>query len=148
MRSQNETDAPSTTASESEPFTVLRRLHEALESGGHGEQLRELFVPEAELVERPNVLKPDGATATVGDMIAASTAGASLLAVQRYAVHSCVAAGDEVAVRLTWEGEVAADAGPFRRGQVLTAHIAQFATVRDGRIVRLETFDCYEPFDR
>ena len=45
-------------------------------------------------------------------------------------------------------GEIARDFGPFRRGQTLTAHIAQFIETRDGRICRIETYDCYEPFPR
>jgi len=41
---------------------------------------------------------------------------------------------------------VARDAGPFREGQRLTAHLAQFAEVEGGRIRSIETFDCYEAF--
>jgi ketosteroid isomerase-like protein len=37
------------------------------------------------------------------------------------------------------------DAGPFRAGQQLVAHIAGLLTVRGGRIAEHETFDCYEP---
>lgn len=36
----------------------------------------------------------------------------------------------------------------FIAGTQLTGHVASFFTVRDGRIVRHETFDCYEPFER
>lgn len=49
-------------------------------------------------------------------------------------------------MRSTWTGEIATDAGPFRAGQQLTAHVAQFIDVRDGRIASIETYDCYEPF--
>ena len=62
-------------------------------------------------VERPNLIKPAGATAG-----------------------------------LTWRGRIAGDVGPFREGQELTAHIAQFIETRDGRVARIETYDCYEPF--
>jgi len=41
---------------------------------------------------------------------------------------------------------IARAAGPFREGQVLTAHIAQFIESQDGRVASIETFDCYEPF--
>jgi ketosteroid isomerase-like protein len=47
---------------------------------------------------------------------------------------------------LTWTAVVARNIGPFREGQVLTAHIAQFIETRDGRVASIETFDCYEPF--
>jgi pimeloyl-ACP methyl ester carboxylesterase len=49
-------------------------------------------------------------------------------------------------LRLTWTGEIAREAGAFRQGQKLTAHIAQFIETRGERIARIETFDCYEPF--
>jgi len=35
--------------------------------------------------------------------------------------------------------------GPFAAGQELVAHIAQWLEVRDGRVARLESWDCYEP---
>ena len=65
---------------------------------------------------------------------------------QRYDVHSEIRDGDLAIVRLTWTGEVGRDIGPFREGQVLTAHIAQFVETRDGRITKIETFDCFERF--
>ena len=61
-------------------------------------------------------------------------------------MHSAIDAGDTAIMRLTWTGEIARDVGGFRAGQTLTAHIAQFITVRDGRVAAIETFDCYEPF--
>ena len=51
-----------------------------------------------------------------------------------------VDAGDKIAARATWRGTLAAT------GQELTAHIATFSEVRDGRIFRHATYDCYEPF--
>ena len=49
-------------------------------------------------------------------------------------------------MRLTWPASVREAAGPFVAGQRLTAHIAQFITVRDGRISEIARYDCYEPF--
>ena len=46
--------------------------------------------------------------------------------------------GDTIAARVTWRGTLAAT------GQALTAHIATFTQVRDGRIFRHATYDCYE----
>ena len=54
--------------------------------------------------------------------------------------------GTRPILRLTWTGTVGADVGRFVAGQQLTAHIAQFITVRDGRISAIATYDCYEPF--
>lgn len=130
----------------SSPSTIARALHAALEAGKHGEALRELFTDDAKTLEHPNLIKPRGAQAPLAQMLAASTAGAGLLAQQRYEVRSAIDTGDTAVLRVTWTGTIARDVGAFRAGQVLTAHIAQFITVRDGRIASIETFDCYEPF--
>ena len=53
-------------------------------------------------------------------------------------------AGDRIAARATWRGTMAIDAGPLAAGTELTAHIATFTEVRDGRIYRHATYDCYE----
>ena len=128
------------------PISIARALHAALEAGTHGEDLRPLFTEDAVTVERPNLIKPRGATTELDAMLKASTAGASLLSAQKYEVHSAIEHGPVAIVRLTWTAEIAHDVGSFRKGQVLTAHIAQFIETRDGRVARIETFDCYEPF--
>ena len=48
--------------------------------------------------------------------------------------------------RMTWRGTMAIDAGPLRAGTQLVAHVSQHTTIRDGRIFRTESYDCYEPF--
>ena len=126
--------------------STVTAFYTAIEQGRHGDQLGEYLAEDATTIERPNVLVPAGRVSDRAAKLAASAAGASLLTVQRYEVHSLREIEDTVAVRLTWRGTVAAEAGPFHAGQELTAHIAQFVKVRDGRIVEIETYDCYEPF--
>lgn len=128
-----------------DPIPVARALHAALEAGYHGEALRPLFTDDAVAVTHPNLVTPRGSRASLPELLAASSAGAALLAEQRYAVSSAIAHGSTAILRLTWTGVVARDAGPLRAGQVLTARIAQFVEVRDGRVAAIETFDCYEP---
>jgi len=79
-------------------------------------------------------------------MLAASAAGAELLARQRYTVHHELERGSLAILRLTWTGVIRRSVGPFREGQERRAHIAQFIETRAGRIASTETFDCYEPF--
>ncbi|MBB1151644.1 nuclear transport factor 2 family protein [Amycolatopsis dendrobii] len=130
-----------------DPVALATSLLRALEAGQCGEDLREHFAPTASTVEHPNRLKPEGARANLDQMLAASEAGAGLMSSQRYEVRSAVAAGDTAILRLTWSGVIARDAGPFRRGDELVAHIAQFVETAGGAITSIETFDCYEPFD-
>lgn len=128
------------------PLTVARALHAALEAGQHGDALRPLFTDDAATTEHPNLIKPAGAVTPLDAMIANSRAGAGLLATQRFELRSAIEVGSTAIVRLRWTGEIARDVGPFRKGQVLTAHVAQFIETRDGKIASIETFDCYEPF--
>ncbi|MGW4109787.1 hypothetical protein ACWEFJ_02805 [Actinosynnema sp. NPDC004786] len=130
-----------------DPVAVATALLRALEAGHRGEDLRKHFAPSASTVEHPNRLKPHGARTALDRMPAASEAAAGLLAGQRYDVRSAVAVGNTAILRLTWRGVIARDAGPFRHGDELVAHVAQFVETADGVITSIETFDCYEPFD-
>lgn len=129
----------------STPSDAVRRLYGALESGLKGDALRPYFTSDATTIERPNLIKPRGASAWLEQMLAASVAGAGLLAAQKYDVRSILEVGSLAIVRVTWTGTIARAVGSFREGQVLTAHIAQFVETRDGLVASIETFDCYEP---
>ena len=129
------------------PIEAIRALHRALEQGKHGSELASLFTEDAVTIEHPNRIKPRGARTDLAAMMTASEHGAHLLARQSYDVHSAIAVGATAIVRLTWTGVIARAVGPFREGQLLTAHVAQFVETRDGRIASIETFDCYEPFE-
>jgi ketosteroid isomerase-like protein len=128
------------------PIETVRALHDAIELGRVGPELADLLTDDVTVTEYPNLVKPSGGTAGLAEVLAASRAGSRLLSAQRYDVHHSVEHGDTAIVRLTWTGTVRTDVGVFRAGQQLTAHIAQFVTVRDGRISALATYDCYEPF--
>jgi len=128
------------------PLAIARALHAALEAGTHGDALRPFFTQDAVTVERPNLIKPRGAVTELEAMLKGSSAGAGLLSKQKYDIYSAFEQDNLAILRLTWTAEVARDVGPFRKGQVLSAHIAQFIETRDGLVARIETFDCYEPF--
>ena len=110
------------------------------------EELEQLLHPGAALVEHPNPVVPQGARRGVEESLAGFRAGRSLLSEQSFEIHELMVTGEQTAVRARWEGTIGRDAGPFQQGAKLTAHVAAFLTVHDGRIVEHETFDCYEPF--
>ena len=110
--------------------------------------LAALLAPELRVIEHPNALIPTGAARNREQTLAGFAAGKALLAEQSFVIHEAVATAGTVAVRATWSATVARDRGGFTAGTRLTAHVASFLTVRDGRIARHETFDCYEPFHR
>jgi ketosteroid isomerase-like protein len=129
------------------PSAIARLLYAALETGKHGASLAHLFAPDAITITHPNLVTPRGGRADREAMLRASEAGASLLSRQTYEVLSVIEDGATAVVRLRWSGVVARDVGPYREGQILRAHVAQFVETRDDRIVSIETFDCYEPLD-
>ena len=110
------------------------------------DQLREVVHPEARFVEHPNPVVPAGARRDVNQSLAGFAAGKALLDAQSIEVHEVLVSGDRASVRSTWRGRVARDAGPFSAGTHLEAHMAGWLTVRDGKVLEHETFDCYEPF--
>lgn len=128
------------------PTDTARALYAAIESGQHGASLTAFFTEDARTTEHPNLIKPKGAEVDLAAMLRASEAGAGLLARQRYEIRSIAEVGPMVVVRLTWSGVIARALGPFREGQLLRAHIAQFIETRGERIASIETYDCYEPF--
>ena len=101
--------------------------------------LVELLHPEARIRELPNAINQGGSERDLAAAREALARGRDLLASQRYDVHQVLESGDTIAARATWHGTIAAT------GQELTAHIATFTQVRDGRIFRHATYDCYEP---
>ncbi|MCE0538024.1 nuclear transport factor 2 family protein [Kineosporia rhizophila] len=131
-----------------DPGTVARRYYAVVSDLSSTEDdLRVLLSPAVKVVEHPNALTPRGATRDLEATLAGFRAGKALLSQQVFEVHEVLAAGPRVTVRAIWRGVIASDAGPFRAGQHLTAHVAALLTVQDAQVTEHETFDCYEPFD-
>lgn len=126
---------------------ILTALHRALEAGVSGDDLRAYWDDRIVTTEYPNLISPAGGRHDLADMTAASARGAGLLASQRFDVFEAHDLGETAIVRLTWTGVVGHAVGRFDDGQVLTAHIAQFVTATDDKLVSIATYDCYEGFD-
>ncbi|MGY1730122.1 nuclear transport factor 2 family protein [Geodermatophilus sp. SYSU D01045] len=135
-----------TTAPDTDVATVVRRYYATVSDlTATEDDLRPLLGAQLRVVEHPNAVTPRGAVRDLEGTLAGFRAGKALLREQVFDVHEVVTAGPRAAVRATWRGTVGADAGPHRAGQELVAHVAALLTVRDGRVVDHETFDCYEP---
>ncbi len=104
------------------------------------DRLAAIVHPDVRFSEMPNLINPQGSERGRDEALAGFRKGRELLSAQSYEVHSRVAAGDTIASRVTWRGTLAAT------GAQLTAHIATFTQVRDGKIYRHATYDCYEAF--
>jgi ketosteroid isomerase-like protein len=140
------TTTPSAAA---EVESVVRRYYAVVSDLGSSEDdLRPLLSETVAVIEHPNAITPTGAQRGLVETLAGFRAGKALLREQAFAVHEVLTSGDRAAVRATWSGTVAVDAGPFEAGVRLRAEVAAYLTVRGGKVVRHETFDCYEPFGR
>jgi ketosteroid isomerase-like protein len=109
------------------------------------EALDALVDPRARFVERPNLVAPAGRERDVAAARAAREHSRSLIAAHGFDVREHIVAGDRVVTRATWTGTLAAAAGPLAPGTELRADCCMVFTVRDGRIVRQENYDCYHP---
>ena len=100
--------------------------------------LAKLLHPEARISEMPNAVNRSGTERDMTTALAAFRKGKTMLAEQSYEVHDVLEAGDKIAARATWRGRL-------NDGPELAAEIATFTEVRDGRIYRHATYDCYIP---
>lgn len=117
---------------------------DAVEQCATGEALARFYAPDAQLIEHPNRLNPSGVTRDLAGILAAAEKGQALLARQTHAIESIVVDGDHAAVALRWSGVFKVDLPGVKAGQELYARVAQTYQLRDGRIWRQETFDCFE----
>ena len=123
----------------------LLRMCGAISAGAQGDDIAAFFHPDAEQVEYPSLLRPEGHRRGLAEMCEGAAAGARLLADQHFDVRTVVEDGDQVAVQLTWTATTAADLGPLRAGTSLVSHVAAFYLFRDGLVLRQSSYDCYEP---
>jgi ketosteroid isomerase-like protein len=125
---------------------LVRRYVAAVADLGVDEaEVAELLDPELELVEHPNSISPTGSRTDRAGALAGLRAGRELLAEQSFVITALMVDEDRVALQATWSGVTAHDRGPLAAGTRLMAEIGAFVTVRDGRILRHETYDCYLP---
>jgi ketosteroid isomerase-like protein len=131
----------------SDAVAVVRRYYEVVADLGSSEDdLREVLHPEVQIHEHPNAISPSGSVRDRDQAVAAFAAGKTFLSEQSFDVHEAFSSGDRVAVRATWRATLSHTAAGIPAGHELVAQVAALLTVKDGKIRRHETFDCYEPF--
>jgi ketosteroid isomerase-like protein len=104
-----------------------------------------LVDPGARFVERPNLVAPAGRERDVAAARDARERSRSLMAAHAFDVREHIVADDRVVTRAMWTGTLAQAAGPLPAGTQLRADCCMVFTLRDGRIVRQENYDCYHP---
>ena len=124
---------------------LIRRLYIAISEGITPEGLTTFFHPDAEQVEYPSLLRPEGHRRPLEEMQAGAEVGATMIKAQVYDVHRMLEDGDEVAVQFTWTATLAITLGAMAAGSRLVSHVGAFYEFRDGLILRQSSYDCYEP---
>ncbi|MCI0386859.1 nuclear transport factor 2 family protein [Streptomyces sp. CNQ085] len=120
------------------------RYHRAVSRFAAGEELTAFLHPDTVHTQLPNLLFPDGTVRRLPELVDAVRQGRALLTDQHFEVMDAVAAGDRVALEVTWSGTLAVPLGDLAAGQVLRAHVAAFLEFRDGKIIAQRNYDCYE----
>lgn len=117
----------------------------AVEAGDRDRAVAYL-APDVVHEERPNRLFPHGARRDRAAIVDGIDRGRAVLTRQTYDVKNVVATPSCVLLEIQWTGTLAVAMGQLPVGGQLRAHIAGVTEVRDGKIVALRNYDCYEPF--
>jgi ketosteroid isomerase-like protein len=123
----------------------IRRYLKAIEDGEFA-TIRDLFAPDASMVQFPNRIYPQGVSASVSQMAEAFEKGRKLLASQTYKIKNELANGDSVAVEVLWTGKLAIPFGSMAAGSEMRAHCAMFFEFKDEKIVNQKNYDCFVPW--
>lgn len=104
------------------------------------------YTPDALQIEWPNKLVPEGATRDLDQLRAAGERGRAIVERQSYEVTNLVADGNKVAVEAVFRATFKLDLPSLPKGQVMQANFAMFFEMKDGRIHRHRTYDCFQPW--
>jgi len=127
-------------------LATIRGYLEALQGGAVGEALAKFFTPDVRQVEFPNRLNPRGGVSDLPTILRRAEQGQNLLRSQRFEILSELAQDHRAAVEAKWTGTLAVVLGSLEAGATMTAHVAMFFQLVDGRIQLQRNYDCFEPW--
>lgn len=104
-----------------------------------------VFHPEFIQIEFPNAIAKNGQERGIDGCREGLEKGKKILSHQKMDVTGHFESGSYLNVEAKWSGTMALDIGPFKKGQVMKAHLCMVFEFKDGRIFRQRNYDCYEP---
>jgi ketosteroid isomerase-like protein len=124
------------------PLEAVRRLIEATTAAEPDEAVAgALLAPDLQHVTHPNAFFPNGSVEDREAMLTAARLGRAQMASQHWEIHEIAeTSAGAVVVRATFTGALVQGFGV-----TLKAEVAAFYTVREGRVSRIETFNCFYP---
>jgi len=118
----------------------------AIGSGASADTIASFLAPDVVQEEFPNRLLPQGATRDRRAMLEALERGRTVLSAQSFEAVNAISNGNAVALETIWIGTLAVGLGTLHPGDVMRARFAQFFEFKDGLIVRLRNYDCFDPW--
>src|SRR5688500_17101664 len=118
---------------------LVREYLMALARMAPASEMAAFFTEDAEQIELPNRLNPNGQASDLKTLLERVEKGRAMLSEQHYEVTNVISSGDAAAVEAEWSGKL-------KNGAQLRAHFAMFFEFRDGRIAKQRNYDCFEPF--
>ena len=104
------------------------------------------YAADAVQMEFPNRLAPNGATRDLAAIREAGERGRAIVDEQRYEIVSIVEQDERVAVEAIFRATFNLDVAGLPKGEVMEARFAMFFELRDGRIARHHSYDCFLPW--
>ncbi len=130
----------------SSQIEFIRAYLDAIEQGRVVGSESDWYTQDAVQVEFPNKLQPNGVTRSLADLKRAGESGAKIVDRQSYEIVSFVEQGNKVAVEAIFRATFKMDVLGLPAGQTMTARFAMFFEMRDGKIARHHSYDCFEPW--
>ena len=129
-----------------EPAEVVRAYLDALFADPPDEtRIARLLDDDVEIIEHPNAIARSGNRRDRAGALEGVRAGRAMMAWQSLEDVRYLTADETVVVRAVWRGALAQAVGGMPAQGRITADVAMFFQLRNGRILRQENYDCYQP---
>jgi hypothetical protein len=118
-----------------------------LQNRTSGEELLRFYHPDIEQIEFPNAVTKNKAIRNLNDLKAGAEKGKKVLQKEEYEVVKSYSFENTVIIEAIWTGTLAVPLGNIPVGGTMKAYFAQFYEFKDGKIVKLRNYDCFDPFN-
>ena len=109
-----------------------------------GSKMEGFFAPDVEQTEMPNTFKPAGQVRDLSALKSDIGKSKGIIEQQKYDILNTIAHGEIVVLEMVWHGTVVTDIPPLREGQKLRAQCVAVFEFREGKVVKLRNYDCFD----
>ena len=109
-----------------------------------GSKMEGFFAPDVEQTEMPNAFKPAGEVRDLSALKSDIGKSKGIIEQQKYDILNTIAHGEVVVLEMVWHGTVVTDIPPLKEGQYLRAQCVAVFEFREGKVVKLRNYDCFD----